>query len=102
MIQRSSAALMDLTGHILYLRREAGDTIALRFVNAVESGLKRLEEFPYLGRKRQFRQPELRSWPVPGFGNWLLFYRPIPGGIALIRVLHGSMDLPSQLGESDN
>ena len=98
MIQRSSEALLDLTGHLRYLRREAGEQIALRFVDSVENALNRLEQFPYLGRKRHFRQPGIRSWPVPGFRNWLLFYRPVPNGIQLFRVLHGSMELETQLG----
>ena len=102
MIDRSNAALLDLAGHILYLRQEAGPQAAERFRVAVRAALQRLEKFPYLGRPRHFRQPGLRSWGVPGFRNWLLFYLPIPGGIQLYRVLHGSMDLPAQLGASED
>ena len=69
MISRSSEALSDLSGHVLYLRSEAGSVIALRFVDAVESALRLLEQHPQLGRVRHFRQPGLRSWSVPGFRN---------------------------------
>jgi toxin ParE1/3/4 len=98
MIERSSEAWADLAGHALYLHREAGPEIALRFLDGVESALATLEKFPHLGRLRRFRQKDLRSWPVPRFPNWLLFYRPVSDGIRLYRVLHGSMELETQLG----
>jgi hypothetical protein len=43
----------------------------------------------------------LRSWGVPGFRNGILFYLPIPGGVRLYPVLHGSMDLEARLGPAD-
>ena len=99
MIERSSEAMLDLAAHTLYLNREAGADLALRFVDAVESALGRLEQHPYLGRARHFRQPGLRSWPVPGFRRWLLFYQPTHKGIRLFRVIHSAMDLEAQLGQ---
>jgi toxin ParE1/3/4 len=36
---------------------------------------------------------DLRCWPVRGFPNHLVFYRPVRGGIDLIRVLHAARDL---------
>ena len=98
MIERSAEALLDLAAHVLYLRREAGPEIASRFVDAVEEALARLEEFPELGRLRHFRQPGLRSWMVPGFRRWLLFYVPIKNGVRLYRVIHSAMDLERELG----
>jgi plasmid stabilization system protein ParE len=98
MIQRSSEATLDLAAHVLYLNRKAGSETAIGFVDSVEKALNRLEEFPYLGRARHFRQPGLRSWMVPGFRRWLIFYLPIPGGIRVYRVVHSAMDLKAQLG----
>jgi toxin ParE1/3/4 len=97
MIERSSEAMLDMAAHVLYLNREAGPEVALRFVAAVEQALKRLEEFPEIGRIRHFRQPGLRSWMVPGFRRWLLFYLPINYGVRLYRVIHSSMDFERQL-----
>lgn len=97
MIERSAESLHDLAGHVLYLNREAGPEVALQFLDRVEAALIRLEKFPYLGRPRYFRQKGLRSWTVPRFRKWILFYRPIRGGVRLYRVLHGSMDLESHL-----
>ena len=97
MIERSNAAMLDLAAHLIYLRQEAGPKTSERFHIAVRAALQRLEKFPHLGRPRHFRQAGLRSWGVPGFRNWILFYAPVPGGIRLYPVLHGSMDLPVQL-----
>ena len=99
MIERSSEATLDLAAHVLYLNREAGPETALRFVDAVEDALNRLEAFPYLGRVRHFRQPGLRSWMVPGFRRWLIFYMPMQDGIRVYRVIHSAMDIGAQLGQ---
>ena len=49
-----------------------------------------LSEQPKAGRERPELAPGLRSFPV---GNYLLFYLPLPGGIDLVRVLSGYMDI---------
>ena len=98
MIHRSEEALLDLAGHVLHLHGAAGAETAMCFVDAVDAALTRLEKFPHLGRVRHFRQPGLRSWSVPGFGNWILFYLPLRDGVSLYRVIHGAMDLEEQLG----
>ncbi|HET7626206.1 MAG TPA: type II toxin-antitoxin system RelE/ParE family toxin [Verrucomicrobiae bacterium] len=94
-------SLADPGGHVLYLRERAGPQTALKFVDAVGKALARLENFPELGRTRHFHQKGLRSWGVPGFRNWILFYQPPCDGICLYRVLHGSMELESELGETE-
>jgi toxin ParE1/3/4 len=48
---------------------------------------------PKAGRARPELFAELRSFPV---GSYLILYRPEPGGIEVVRVLHGSRDLPQQ------
>ena len=45
-----------------------------------------------MGRSRQDLRPDLFSFPV---GRHVLFYRPQPGEIVLVRVLHGARDQPS-------
>jgi toxin ParE1/3/4 len=49
-----------------------------------------LSDFPGAGQARPELRPRLRSFPVK---DYLIFYRPIRGGIELIRVLHGARDL---------
>jgi hypothetical protein len=59
------------------------------------------EQFPELGQIRHFRQTGLRSWMVPGFKHWLLFYTPTRNGIRLYRVIHSAMKLEAQLGAEE-
>ena len=47
---------------------------------------------PEIGRRRKEFGPELRSFPVD---RYLVFYRPVRGGVEIARVLHGARDLPS-------
>ena len=47
---------------------------------------------PEMGRSREELAPGLRSVTA---GNYLLFYQPIDDGILVIRVAHGSRDLPA-------
>jgi toxin ParE1/3/4 len=49
-----------------------------------------------MGEPRESANPRLASlrvWPIVGFPNHLIFYRPIDGGIEVIRVLHGARDV---------
>ena len=45
-----------------------------------------------MGRSRKDLRPDLFSFPV---GKHVLFYRPQPAGIVLVRVIHGARDLPA-------
>ena len=40
---------------------------------------------------------DVRFWIVSGFPNHLIFYRPITGGVEVIRVIHGARDLEKQM-----
>lgn len=35
----------------------------------------------------------MRRWPVTGFENYLVYYRPLRDGIEIIRILHGARDI---------
>lgn len=41
----------------------------------------------------------MRSWVVSGFENYLIFYRPLPEGIEVVRFVHGARDTPSLLDD---
>lgn len=69
---------------------------AARFQAALRLEFERLAAYPRLGRMRNFRSAELRgvrSRTVPGFRNWLVFYREVTDGIDVLRVVHGARDL---------
>jgi len=70
--------------------------LGIRFLHAVRRGYEDLLFMPGMGAPRQFSNPQysdMRSWPVKGFEKILIFYRPTPEGIEVLRILHGARDL---------
>lgn len=69
---------------------------ATRVVEAIGETFNILAETPRLGVARKWRNPRLREvrfFPVSGFENYLVFYRPAPEGIEVLHVYHGARDL---------
>ncbi len=64
---------------------------AYRFIDTITAKAELLATQPQMGRERPELAPGLRSFPV---GAFILFYRPTKGGIEVVRVLHGSRDIP--------
>jgi|SRR6516225_9480634 toxin ParE1/3/4 len=52
---------------------------------------------PALGPLREDLAAGLRMFPA---GRYLIFYRPAPDGIDVIRVLHSARDIPARFQES--
>ncbi len=95
-IVRRPAARVDVVEIAVYLGTEATPEIADRFVAALARAYERLAAMPHIGspyRSTKVGLRNLRKWPVPGFSNHLIFYRPIADGVEVIRVLHASRDL---------
>jgi toxin ParE1/3/4 len=53
---------------------------------------------PNLGRSRDELEEGIRSFPV---GKYVIFYRVIPAGVEIVRVLHGSRDLNAIFNSDD-
>lgn len=87
-ITRRPAARRDLIDIWLYIADD-NEAAADRFLDRIQTALKMLLENPLAGRTRSELIEGLRSFPV---GNYILFYRPAPGGIELIRALSGYRD----------
>jgi toxin ParE1/3/4 len=71
---------------------------AARFLRAAESTFQRLVKVPGLGGLCEFQNPEfadVRVFPIKRFPKFLVFYRPIPEGVLIIRILHASQDIES-------
>ena len=88
-------AVQDMEDQAYYLCTKS-PAAADRFLEACEADLQRLAGMPGMGRLREFRNPkaaDIRSWPLSGFPNHLIFYRPIEDGIEVLRVLHGARDI---------
>ncbi len=76
-----------------------------RLLTASENVFARLAEMPGLGvaySSAYGSQSGLRRWPVPGFRNYLIFYRPTGTGVEIVRVLHGARDIDAALMEADD
>jgi len=92
----------------LDVERQAGflsqETIELaeRFLDEFDLTVERLLTFPHLGRAWPTHNPnltDLRRLMMTGFPV-SIFYRARPETLEIIRVLHNSRDLPSELRDS--
>jgi toxin ParE1/3/4 len=91
----------DLTEHAQYIARDNVEA-GLRFYAAAEETFQALAALPKMGSARDYRNPRLtglRMWRVKDFEKYLIFYRPMPSGIEVIRVLHGERDIEAILAE---
>jgi toxin ParE1/3/4 len=94
-VEQSRAARQDTLACYLFLGQE-NPAAAERFLEALEAALESLLDMPGMGASFKSEEPRLlglRRWAVPGFRNYLLFYRETPEGIEVFRVLHGARDL---------
>lgn len=90
----------DFAAISLYLC-EANPDAALRFVDAVESAIKMLKAHPEMGPVWKHASPDhpARFLLVPGFRNYLIFYRLESGVVRVGRLLHGARDIQDVLGD---
>ena len=91
-----SAADADVDHYFLYLAME-NETVAYRFLAAVDMTYEKIAAWPGMGRPRESRHPDIagiRSIAIDGFPNHLVFYRvPDDESVRILRVRHGAMDL---------
>ncbi|HEY3853971.1 MAG TPA: type II toxin-antitoxin system RelE/ParE family toxin [Verrucomicrobiae bacterium] len=88
-VKRTSQAELDLIEigvHIAIDNASAAD----KWFDLIDQKCRLLATMPLMGRERADLAPNLRSFPV---GEYIIFYRPTPDGIIVIRVLHGARDL---------
>jgi toxin ParE1/3/4 len=95
-VLRRPAANRDLVEIYRYYARQAGTRVADRFFAQAEATFARLAGMSGIGTPYEPDEPlfaDLRFFPITRFRSYLVFYRPIPGGIEVYRVLHGARDL---------
>ena len=95
LIERTPRVRRDLEQNADHVAEDSLDA-ALRFYDAAEAAFDELAEMPGMGSPRTFKNSrlgEVRMWPIPGFENWLIFYRPIKDGIEVLRVVHAARDI---------
>lgn len=91
--------------HIFVYIGERNMDAAERFLRAVDADLKRLAEMPNIGSRRESDHPRLagvRSLPVSGFRNFLIFYRSTDSELQLLRVIHGARDIERAFDDEDS
>ena len=88
--------------------REIGQRVAAdnpeaagRFLAAAEDAFALIRRHPGIGRLRSFSLPGVRSWVVPEFGNYVIFYLPTKEDVQILAVLHGARDLSRVLNERE-
>jgi toxin ParE1/3/4 len=98
-VERRPQAVRDLFEIWDYVARD-NDAAADRLLRPFDDKLSLLSDAPALGKSREDLSPGLRSFVV---GEYVLFYRPIDGGVTLVAALHGrrNIDLLAELGLFD-
>ena len=91
----------DLKKHWHHIASDNLDA-ADRLLRAAEQTFAFIAENPDLGSRHTFRKlAGVRSRPISGFGNYLVFYQTRGDQIMILRVLHGMRDLPRFFAPSD-
>jgi toxin ParE1/3/4 len=89
-------AARDLDQIAAYLATEGSDDVGKRFLKAVHETFRLLATNPNLGWRPQVGLRKLkgvRSFRIGDFEKVLIFYRPTPQGIEILRVLHGARNI---------
>jgi toxin ParE1/3/4 len=98
--ERARADLLELVAWIAADNPKA----ALALHDAYERSLDLLADNPRLGRLYASGSPQLagmRVLAVRRFRKILIFYRALPEAVEIVRLLHGSRDIPAVLGEEE-
>ena len=80
--------ILDITFYIAQHNVTAAHRLLQKILNTCE----KLGASPQAGRLRGEIAPNIRSFPLD---KYLIFYRPVRGGIEIVRVLHGARDIPA-------
>lgn len=87
-------AIEDLESIYLYSVREFGIKRTEDYIWAIDSSFQHLADDPLISRKCDYIRPGLRAFNV---GSHIIFFKTTDYGIAVIRVLHQSMDFNKHL-----
>lgn len=73
---------------------------AVRFHQRLQETFERLSAWPHCGAPRVTLNPTLqglRSYPIRGYRNYLVFYIPFEDRVEILHVVHGARDIPEVL-----
>ncbi len=77
---------------------EDSDDQADAFIDLIDQKFQLLAQQSGLGRRREELAEGLRSFPV---GRYVISYLPVPGGVQIVRVLHGARDIEAAFTKPD-
>ncbi len=86
----------DLDGIFDYTEREFGIDKAVQYVSDFDDIFEQLVKNPEIGRERKEIRRGLRSIVKE---SHVVFYRVLKDRIRIVRILHGSRDLPQFLSD---
>lgn len=89
---RAKADLVEIWEFIA----DDSDAHADAFIDVITQKFQVLAQQPSIGRRRDELADGLRSFPV---GRYVIFYLTVPGGIQIVRVLHGARDVETTFSE---
>lgn len=92
-VEISERALGDLSEIWAYIASENVEA-AERYLGEIEKRFRILAESPRIGRARDDIVPGFRYFP---YGSHLILYRLLPGGVAIVRVIHAARSLKDLL-----
>jgi toxin ParE1/3/4 len=77
-----------------YIARDSPEA-AQRFLDSAQATLEELARMPGLGSLKPFRGKlkGIRSRPVRGFPNHLVYYKPTEAAISVLAILHGAQSV---------
>jgi toxin ParE1/3/4 len=88
-VLRTQRARLDLLEIWLYIAKDSR-TAADRLADRIDATCSALAQQPLMGQARPELGPDLRSFSV---GNYVIYFRPLPDGIEVARVLSGARDV---------
>lgn len=97
------AAHADIEAATDHYFEAGGEGLATRWAGALETALRHVQSRPATGSARYaatLGRDGLRFWRVARF-PYLVFFIETAGSVSVLRVLHGSRDLPATLREED-
>ena len=92
--QFAEADLLEIGAHTI---EQWGDAQAVRYLGELEVYCQQLADTPAIGRRCDDIRPGLQRFE---HGRHIVFYRQVPGGILVSRILHQRM-LPERHGIDD-
>jgi len=75
-----------------YIARD-NPSAASRLLGRFDQLFRTLVNQPGAGKSVDMLAPDLRFMPM---GSYLIFYKPLPDGVEIVRILHGARDVTAE------